>query len=259
MPMLKKPVLLFILLIPFLSCYSFISGEYAKRSLQPEYKDVKLADFDMVVHVTRDDFTIHNLRDVTGYLGIGIPLDRYWTFFDDHFPGFVEDHSSFREVQLASVDLSASLRTRTLALESDGLILVDLPKRGQAVVVGNRTPGFILFLKEFSIFRRDADAGKPFIRPKMPDEPDDMPGIRRPRTIREPQEEQDPDYGVWHTGMKFPRIINQCVYVIWDNREGRIVSYSEVSVGDGGGESSPWEPCLNSMAERIIQGSPFQE
>jgi hypothetical protein len=239
------------------SCLPFVSGEYSERTVMSDYAEATLSGHSLAVHVSSNDFTIHNLWDVTRYLGIGIPLERYWSFFIEKFPESIKKQSTFRTVQVSADLDSIELVSRSLALESDALILIDIPRNDQVISIGAELPDFVLFLREFSIFRRSADAGRTVLRPEIPDEPDDVPGNRRPRTTRDPENEQVPESDIWFTGMKFPKIINQCVYVLWDNRSGSIVSYGEISVGAGGSKDSPWEPNLNAMARKIMQKSPF--
>lgn len=255
--MLKRVTLALPCLLLCFSCFPFVSGEYSEQIVMPDYADTDLSEQSLAIHVSPGDFTIHNLRDVTRYMGIGIPIDRYWSFFAEEFPKSIKNQSTFRTVQFSTDVDSLALVTRSLALESDALLLIDLPRNDQVISIGVESPDFVLFLREFSIFRRAADAGRPVLRPEIPDEPDDVPGNRRPRTTRDPENEQVPESEIWFTGMKFPKIINQCIYALWDNRSGRIVSYGEISVGAGGGKDSPWEPNLDAIAQKILQESPF--
>lgn len=240
------------------SCIPFVSGEYSERTVMSEYEKARLSDKHLAIHTTPEDITIHNLRDVTRYMGIGIPMERYWAFFNEHFPKYIKDYSTFTEVQVQKTLAKSNFETRSLALQSDALLVMDLPRGGQILTVDGQTPDFILFMKEFSIFRREGDAGRPVLRPEIPDEPDDVPGNRRPRTTRDPQKEQEPEYDILHTGVRFPKIIHSAIYTLWDNTEGQVVSYGEISVGRGGDKDSPWELNLEMMAKKIMEKSPFK-
>ena len=251
--------LLTILCIMFcVSCIPFVSGEYSERTVMPEYRGAELADKRLTIYITPEDIMIHNLRDVTRYMGMGIPMDRYWAFFNEHFPKYVNEYSTFSDVRIQESFSRSDFETRSLALQSDALLLMELPRDGQILKMGEQAPDFILFMKEFSIFRRERDHGRPVLRPEIPDEPDDVPGNRRPRTTRDPQEEQQPEYDVRHTGVRFPKVIHQMIYTLWDNTEGPIVSYGEISVGEGGGDESPWEKNLKALAKKIVERSPFK-
>ena len=202
---------------------------------------------------------IHNLRDVVRHMGLGIPKEKYWAFFTEHFPNYVNQNSTFADVWVLEMSPQTNFESRTLALQSDALLLIDLPRDGRTLVTGGRLPDFILFMKEFSIFRRARDHGRPVLRPEIPDEPGDLPGNRRPRSTRDPEKVQLPEHDIRQTGVRFPKVIHQLNYAIWDNTEGRIVSYGELSVGRGGDKDSPWELNLQMIAKKIMGKSPFRK
>ena len=242
----------------FLSCVPLVSGEYSERTVMSEYREMKLSDKRLAIRISPEDIMIHNLRDVTFYMGMGMPNDKYWAFFTEHFPKYVNQYSTLVDVWIPEMSSRADFESRSLALQSNALLLIDLPRDGRTLMTGGQVPDFILFIKEFRIFRRERDHGRPVLRPDIPDEPDDVPGNRRPRTTRDPEKEQLPKYDIGHTGVRFPKVIHQLIYTIWDNTEGRIVSYGELSVGRGGNEHSPWELNLQMIAKKIMERSPFK-
>ena len=114
-------------------------------------------------------------------------------------------------------------------------------------------------MEEFNTYRRARDHGRPALRPEIPDAPGDLPGDRRPHATRDPEKVQLQKHENRQTGVRFPKVIHQLIYAIWDNTEGRIVSYGELSVGRGVDKDSPWELNLQMIAKKIMGKSPFRK
>jgi hypothetical protein len=248
-----------LLALACVSCWYHVSAEYTEVAVMPAYKKVRLAGRSMAVYLPRQAITIQNTRDVPVSFGEGPPVERYWAFFQRQFPQYVMARSTLSSVSVHPALPGVPLRERLLPLPSDALIKMNLPPDTSRITIDGERPDYVLFLDEVRVFRRGGRINPPPITPEVPDEPDDVPGARLPRTTREPRKEQEPEYDVGLVEVGFPKMVLQSVFVLWDNTQGQVVSYGDISVGEGGGDENPWTANLEALAGQIIKRSPFRK
>ena len=80
-----------------------------------EYRETKLSHKRLVIPISPDDIMIHNLRDEVRHMGQGIPKEKYWAFFTEHFHKYIKQNSTFADVWVPKMSPQTNVESRSLA------------------------------------------------------------------------------------------------------------------------------------------------
>jgi|GEM_PF-5613149 len=222
--MYRQLFLLLILLIFTLSCTPStikIMPDYAKKSFGPQ---------DLAVISLNDDISITNESDLSDDFGDGEPEVIFQTLIETLFPDKLKHYSKFRKVILTdSLDIPNPQKT-SLSISDKRKIYVTIPAEGAQVKFDSQIPDAILFIDKFTTLREIKHSAGQW------------------------------DNGVHTGGQSSDKLIYKVAFVLWDNKEGKIVSMGE-SVGSNSVfmamNYKTWNKAFNEVAENIFLNTPY--
>ncbi len=200
--------------------------------IMPDYANKKFGPQKLSVIHLNDDISIVNEDDLRDDLGVGNPEEIFKKLIESLFPDKLKKHySKFQEVVLIDSIELANPRETSLSIGKERKIYITIPGDGEQVKIISLKPDVILFIDKFITFRH----------------------------IQENAGWHDPNSG-WVGGGSTSSLRYIMTFVLWDNREGKIVSQGE-AVGDnsvfGAMTYKTWNKAFNEVARSILAKTPY--
>jgi hypothetical protein len=181
--------------------------------------------------------SILNSDDVVDDLGKGVAQDVFEDFFEKEFIAEMLKRSTFGVVSYLAKRPLPDLGEREVDFVKQEKLRFSLPRQGQLVRCDSLTPDFVLFISQLVIGRGDAKSGTY------------VPGA--------------PGSAGYFTGGSFGNLNFHATFALWDNLEGRLVTYgrtgSESQIMFFAMTKGNWEGCTHDLAREILKNSPFEK
>jgi hypothetical protein len=182
--------------------------------------------------VLYSSLTIFNKDDVVDDLGEGVADEVYRCYFDSLFSIAIKNYSNFKRVYTI-YSMNNKYQNRELPLDEMEEIRIQLPIDG-TLIQDSLNVDYVLFISNYAIQRL---AGSP--------------GTWSPAA---------PGQAPMMTGGSFGSLSQQLEFALWDNLQGKIISYGRAEVKSTivfAMTKSNWTDCIYKIARYIMKASPF--
>ncbi len=215
-------VLLTTLLIGMvLSCHTTTSLENPKYVV-PDYRGQKIVSKTLViVPFATDIVKSKEARHLARKFRTRQSQETFRRMWVHQFPGALKLRSTFDEVQFATFKNKPFLKEQTFEIDPQNTITIEVPASGDKMSFEDVQADFVLFMQNIQIASTQAynEAGRP-------------------------------------TDLYLVYTAN---YYIWDNREGKLVSYGLIDVWQRADKRRQLIASIDDIATGILKNGPFEK
>ena len=194
--------------------------------ISKEYEDLKVENTDLVIIKLFEKPIIENAEDIKDALGEENIEDSYISYFNSKFPQCFKNFGSFNKVFYMKDISKTTFKERVLNFNLTDSIRMILPLDGTTISNNNIIADYILFIDSLKSISLSAHFNAT---------------------------------GTIHTS-SLPSLIHSLNFLIWDNRNGQVVSYGKIQEDHEFGMKAYKEyldTILFNLTETIIKNSPF--
>jgi hypothetical protein len=209
----------------FLLGLLLISCGVSTTVLMKEYEGQKLTGKQIAIVRLFEQPMISNKDDVIDDLGPGIPEEVYSSFFNEKFVNVFKNSNRFSNVYYIDNLSKSELEELTLNINNEEQMKFFLPSVDSKISIESE---FILFIDNLQVSRIAAQSGNWI--------------------------------GGNYSGGSFGKLYHQMYFAIWDNSQGKVVSYGRVEEDTSvifALTRDNWFSVIRGLCNKILASSPF--